>query len=168
MIFQIAGLPRSGTAWIASVLNLCPDIMCIHEPVDNNVPAPKGSYSHSGQSGSHLLVPSYRDMEADLRIFIKRDSEDCVKSLQDIYGDVVTDSWMDCVVGPSIEYENKTDIIVNFENLFTEDAVKYIWESITEIPFCEDKVAPMFNMNIQRHSLEYDFDESVIECFNKD
>lgn len=163
MIFQIAGLPRAGTAWIASVLNLCPDIMCVHEPIDQNVPVPQNSYDHSGQSGSHLLVPAYAAMESDLRVFINRAPADAYASMVEVIGGMNYDSYLKYMVGASREYEAMADIVIDFEELFTEAAVKYLWEIITEIPFNRDKALSMLNMNVQRESLAYDFDKKFTE-----
>jgi len=171
MIFQIGALPRSGTAWITAVLNLCPDIMCIHEPVDLQVPVPQNAYTHSGQSGSHLILPYCAAMEADLIIFIKRDSVECYESMASVLDEVVTiGEYRKYLVEPSHEYEAFADLVIDFDELFNEQTVRYIWEAISEKEFDVDKVRPMMNMNIQRESLDYKFCENFIDQvsqFNK-
>jgi hypothetical protein len=158
MKFQIAGLPRSGTAWVASVLNLCPDVICVHEPPDLNVPVPVGLYHHCGESGSHLLVPDYRDEPADLRIFLKRNERHCYNSTNILFDDAMTrDSWLETLIPLAHEYERKSDIAIEFDQLFRIEAVKYIWNEISDSRFDEDKVSLLLNMNIQRESLEYKF-----------
>jgi len=164
MIFQVAALPRSGTAWITAVLNLCPDIMCIHEPVDLQVPVPLNSYAHSGQSGSHLILPYCAAMEADLRIFIKRDSVECYESMDAAMDQIIGISdYRKYLVEPSHEYEAFADLVVDFDELFKEETVRYIWEAISKMEFDSDKVRPMMNMNVQRQSLDYDFCENFID-----
>lgn len=167
MIYQCSGLPRSGSAWISAALNLAPDVLCVHEPLDKNVHTPESSYRHVGQAGSHLLVPKYRDMDADLRIFIDRDANDAYESLVAAVTDIDPGIFEEMIYNPSLEYRDKADIIIDFDKLFTEDAVKHIWESISDTPFQRDKILFMLNMNVQRHSLEYDFDgEFVKEALN--
>lgn len=167
MIFQIGALPRSGTAWISSVLNLCPDTICLHEPIDRNVPVPEGSYENWGQTGSHLLMPSIADMEADIRIYIKRDVVAVYDSLDKVVGGVDPKVFKGTVVGAAEDYESDCDVVFDFESLFTEETVREIWGMVTNSAFPKDKVLTMLNMNIQRESLEYDFDQEYIDEFIK-
>ena len=166
MIFQIAGLPRSGTAWITAVLNLCPDIMCVHEPVDKQVPVPEESYVNTGQAGSHLILPYCAEMYADYRVYIKRDAGDAYESIASLF-DISAEDYRSHMLNPAIEYEAFSDIVIDFETLFTEDAVKYLWESISSMEFQRDKALQLLNMNIQRESLDYDFTSSYIEQFKE-
>lgn len=167
MIFQIASLPRSGTAWIASVLNLCPETICLHEPIDKNVPVPESSYENWGQSGSHLLMPSLADMDTDVRIYIDRDPVEVYDSLDKLIGGIDPQTFNSTMAGASEDYQLDSDIIISYKSLFTEESVKAIWEIVTNSPFPKDKVAVMLNMNVQRDSLEYDFDEEYIDEFIK-
>jgi len=167
MIFQIAGLPRSGTAWAASILNLCPDIICVHEPPDVNVPVPSGLYRHSGESGSHLLVKDYRDRHADLRVFIKRDNEHCYNSTRILFDEELTrESWDTKLTPMAIDYEKGADIVISFDKLFSLDTIKYLWKEISDSPFDDDKVSLLLNMNIQRESFEYDFEPEFVASLN--
>ena len=166
MIFQIAGLPRSGTAWITAVLNLCPDIICVHEPVDQQVPVPEESYMHTGQAGSHLILPYCSAMEADLRIFIKRNLSEAYDSINSLF-EISVEDYRKFMVVPSYEYEAFADIVVDFDNLFTENVISYLWESISSMEFQRDKALQLLNMNIQRESLDYDFTKNYIEQFTE-
>lgn len=166
MKFQIAGLPRSGTAWLASVLNLCPDVICVHEPADNNVPKPSGIYPNEGESGSHLLIPKCRDEHADLRIYINRPLEESFASLVKVTdGNVDAEWWDSSVIALAEEYIQKADMIFDFNNLFTEDTVSEIWKAVSSSAFESDKVRLMCGMNTQRNSLEYDIDEAFMNKF---
>lgn len=167
MIFQIAGLPRSGTAWIASVLNLCPDVICVHEPVDRNVPIPQESYTNTGQAGSHLLLPKWANMESDLRIYINRAPADAYSSMVEVLGGMSWETYLRRIAAPAREYEEMADIVIDFDALFTEGTVMCLWEYISDLPFQRDKVASMLNMNIQRESLDYNFDKKFQEEVHK-
>lgn len=167
MNFSVAALPRSGTAWIASVLNLCPDICCVHEPVDCNTHVPKMTYKHTGQSGSHLLAPDYGDVDADYSVYIDRDEDDVFDSIEAIYDTVDEDAFA-YMVSMTDEYAAGCDMVVQFDKLFLTSTVAKIWESISELPFEADKVEMMLNMNVQRESLEYDFDPVFLKKLKGD
>jgi hypothetical protein len=137
--------------------------MCLHEPIDDNVPVPEDSYENSGQSGSHLLMPEYSAMESDLRVFIKRNSADAYDSMCAVIGGIDIETYRKIIYEPSREYEAFADIVIDFDNLFTEDAVKYVWNTISDRPFQRDKVLHMMNMNVQRESLDYSFGDKYIK-----
>ncbi len=163
MKFQISGLPRCGTAWITSVLNFCPSVICVHEEVDKNVPLPKGSYKSVGESGSHLLLPDFRNKKVDFRLFIYRDPNDSYNSLSRATGDEIPMDWWNNYLTPlAEEFFNKSDMVIEFKSLFNLDTVKKIWNKVTDESFEEDKVALMLGMNLQRNSLDYDFNEEFI------
>jgi len=167
MNFQIAGLPRTGTAWIASVLNLCPDIICVHESADKNVHVPVYKDKHYGQTGSHLLLPKYMGKETGLKVFIERDQEECLlSSALVLEKDIDLKEWRK-LVWNALNYKEKADIVITFDNIFTLKAVELIWKEISDCEFDYDKVTLMLNMNIQRHSLEYNFDPEFVESFNE-
>jgi len=164
MIFHISALPRSGTAWIASVLNLCPDIMCVHEPVDGKVPVPEKAYRHNGQSGSHLLMPNVG--RADLNVYIQRDPDECYNATSVVMPVPMADRdyWNKTLVRLATECQGNADVVIFYENLFTIAAVRYLWETISDEPFEQDKVAQMIGKNVQRQSLEYEIsDDSMNE-----
>lgn len=163
MQIQIAGMPRSGTAWLATVLNFASDVMVVHEGPDKNIPVPSMAFKHSGQAGSHLLIPSLRDLHADLRVYLDRDSEVCYDSTDVLFDDMVPiETWNEEIRDRAEKYKLGADFTIKFENLFTVRAVKFVWESVTEQRFEEDKVRAMLNMNVQRHCLEFDIDEKLI------
>lgn len=165
--FQIAGLPRSGTAWITAVLNLCPSVICVHEAIDKNVPVPKNEYSSVGESGSHLLLPDFVNKKVDFRLFIYRDYSDSYDSLcKATDTDIPIDWWNEFLTPLAREFFNKSDMVIEFESLFTIEGIKKIWSKVTKDPFEEDKISLMLGMNVQRNLLEYDLEEKFIEMFN--
>lgn len=167
MIFQIAGFPRSGTAWAAAVLNLCPDIICVHESPDLNVHVPVGLYRHSGESGSHLIVGEYRDRDADLRIYVDRDGDECYNSTRILFEEELQREEWDMRLTPlADEYKGIANIVVDFDKLFSLDTIKYLWKEISDSPFDHDKVSLLLNMNIQRESFDYDFEPRFAESLN--
>jgi len=164
MKFQITGLPRSGTAWITSVLNLCPSVICVHEEVDKNVPLPKETYSSVGESGSHLLLPDFRNKKVDFRLFIYREPTDSYNSLcRATNTEIPMDWWNDFLTPLATEFFNKSDMVIEFESLFTLDTVKKIWNKVTDETFEEDKISLLLRMNLQRNSLDYDFNEEFMK-----
>lgn len=168
MKFQITGLPRSGTAWLAAALNYAPDVVCVHEPVDMRVPEPKGVYRATGEAGSHLLVPEWRDRETDLRVFIHRGTAESHRALKAATGDDVPEQWFNDRLLPNArDYFELADVVLDFSDLFCFASVRKVWERVSEHKFDADKVAMLLGMNIQRNSLEYDFDEGFINAVKK-
>jgi len=163
MKFQISGLPRSGTAWITAAVNLSPSVICVHEGIDKNVTLPKESYKSVGESGSHLLLPDFSNKKVDFRLFIYRDANDSYNSLcRSTDTEIPLDWWNNFLMPIAEEFFNKSDMVIEFKSLFTLDTVEKIWNKVTDESFQEDKVSLMLGMNLQRNSLDYDFNEGFI------
>ena len=164
MRFQLAGLPRSGTAWLSAVLNYAPDVMCVHEPVDLNVPVPVDGFRSMGVAGSHLLVPEYRDMPSDLRVFISRSPRESNKSLERLgLGLGLGEGMFHRMEDLGYEYADMCDIIIPFGKLFQIGTVFDLWYKVSNADLPTDKIMAMMNMNVQRNSLQYDFDPRFLE-----
>jgi len=167
-IFQVTGLPRSGSAWLSAALNYAPDVICVHEPVDRRVPEPKGEYRGVGEAGSHLLVPEYREREADLRVFIHRDAGECHEALSRAMGEEVPVDWFnDGLLPLGRDYLQQADIVLDYNDLFCFANVRKVWEKVSAHKFDADKVAMLLGMNVQRNSLEYDFEPAFMDAVVK-
>ena len=130
-----------------------------------NVPIPEDTYKNSGQAGSHLIAPGYANMDADLKIYIDRNSDDCFNSCAKIFDCSDLVNWDETVVKNGERYKNNCDMIIGFDALFKTEAMKYIWETISDSPFQKDKVNALLNMNIQRNEHNYNFSPEFLEAF---
>lgn len=137
--------------------------MCVHEPVDGKVPVPEKAYKHNGQSGSHLLLLDIG--KADLNVYLHRDPDECYNSSSVVLPSPMLDKgyWDSVMVPMAMEWKDRADVVICFENLFTVHAVRYLWETISDEPFEQDKVAQMLGKNVQRQSLEYETSQELID-----
>jgi hypothetical protein len=86
----IAGLPRSGTAWLSAALNLHPEIFAFHEAAQSsegymNRVSEKLQYFKHVVDCTTVTLPSFDTVPAT-RIWIERDPVACLTSLGKIFG----------------------------------------------------------------------------------
>lgn len=145
--FVITGLPRSGTAWIAMLLNLHTGVFCYHDAVAT---AATDSYADAlsipgfkavGDSSSAAMAPAFDDLVAE-RIFIHRDEEQCRESLHKVMGDLATPAFEAARIH-AVEWIHKFNpTMINYDYLFEanrlserENEAAMLVETATGLPF---------------------------------
>lgn len=100
--FIIGALPRSGTAWVSTLLNLHPDVFCFHEAMAGDVPYRQAI---GAAMETHKIVvdcttgihPAYDGIQAT-RIFLQRHMGDCLESAVVAMGEGARYTWNEIVL----------------------------------------------------------------------
>lgn len=156
--FEITGLPRSGTAWLANTLSLVPEIMCYHEAdalnFDWELDEVSQRYDYVGNSSCNTAFTLRWD--APVKFYIFRPWEDCKRSLGN--AGIGTKGFENIAkVVHDYARENSEKLIkINFEDLFQVETIELILREIGftgEIP--TEKIKQACRMNVQLSDLEY-------------
>lgn len=81
--FQIGMLPRAGSAWLATLLNMHPGVFCFHDALSSfngsyNKAAASKLYEHVGDSSSYCCLREH----VDRAVYIQRDIEEVKASME--------------------------------------------------------------------------------------
>ena len=173
MIFQVTGLPRSGTAFIASFLNLHQLCFCHHDLAADRDDWKEHSdelaisWPFVGEVSTYGWLPrAQRDNVVAPRVAIFRDPEDSHAALKRIMGERV--GGVDPFIKASSalrEWAHKVDALcVPFDELHTVPALQQIWKHIFKaelgVPFPVEKAQQMITMNVQRNKPQEAFGDA--------
>lgn len=115
--FHIGALPRSGSAWIATLMNMHPGVFCFHDALwsfegkYNEAPKSKAGYDHVGDCSSGVCLFTPPDRVA----FVARNTNEVRESLKDVGLDAnfesvinVCAAWLDehCMEGKIISFHS--------------------------------------------------------------
>jgi hypothetical protein len=166
-IFQISGLPRSGTAWIATVLSLSPDVTCYHEALMQGDPETllrNAPTKYAGDCSTYGFMPK-RVIEDAKKVVICRDPCECFVSAENAFKrsiDVLTQNALVRRFDQFFFDDDHGFVAVEFPALFTAQIVKRILEyccpGATIDPI---KLQLALSMNIQRSNPAETFSEEV-------
>lgn len=156
--FVIGALPRSGTAWVAMVLNLSPYVACSHEapfPDEETWGNDATPLLAVGSAGSH--IPSVAIPEDCVRVAIRRNTTDSFHSCKKLLPDY---SLLDHATVAALyeAYESTCDLVIPFEELFLEKTMRNLfnWSGGGAKPPI-GKIRLALEMNIQLGELDYNF-----------
>lgn len=162
--FLIGALPRSGTAWIATLLNMHSGVFCYHDLVatatgDSYAKAlQKPGFMAVGDCSSAALAPAFDDVQAR-RVFIERDEEACAESLVKVMGDGAMAAFDASRKAANDWVEKFVPQIISFKGLFLdEDAVRIeeaerLVEAATGLPLNHRVWEFMKHLNVQIEGL---------------
>jgi hypothetical protein len=162
--FVIGALPRSGTAWLASLLNLHPDIMAFHDGFVSDVPYQERM---ERAADSHKIVvdvttgimPAFDDIPAT-RLFLERNANQCYESAHNImnvthltWGAVVANAsrWTDRFMPDKIRFDRLTSEHVDVRE--RELSVLEFHLGLQNGSVNREKAAEMRLLNVQVHGL---------------
>ncbi len=150
--FLITGLPRSRTAWLCALFNMHPDIVCLHEPI-NEYPniAAMAAYINDVQRKyvgiSDSSIGAYSDFY--IRYFdcpiliVKRDRDEAIESYCEFLGFTKEQAEYPFSLIEKGIYEIKKAkrfLEVDFNDLDDTRVIKYVWEHcVPDIEFDEFK-----------------------------
>jgi hypothetical protein len=157
--FIVVGLPRSGTAWMANLLNVDNISYCVHDPLidyrldqlDEKIVS-KDETTKVGVSCTGLWYYSdWLNKHKAKKLVIHRNLRDINESLKEIGLPTLNfndSSYLRKVKGLYVEYEDLFDI----------RSIKYIWSYLTDMDnFNEDRFNILKNLNVQRKIEPEDF-----------
>jgi len=160
MIFQIAGYPRSGTAWLSTMFNLAPEVMAFHElaMTDKNW---KRTILETvrygkivGDLGTYQYFPK-AVVEDIKRVFIWQNPWDSRDKCQEEIGLPISNDTVNLWISMSNEWRYRKDpMIVMFTDLFNIDTLEEIWTHCLgewNVRFPRQKVEQLLHLNIQFH-----------------
>lgn len=158
-LFLIGALPRSGSCWISTVLNLSSQSRCLHEGpayyADPIKEVMEARVRYSGDCGSHVMIGRYKYLPAR-RVFILRSKDQVKRSTkaffercngESLYKDELIDSLYEQALTWIREFG---PLVVPYNELFTLEAVEKIWKHcLPGCEFPEAKVKQLLSVNIQ-------------------
>lgn len=158
-LIHIHAIPRSGTAFISTMLNLNPNCIAYHEIVEKTanhrkiIQDAQNKYDHVADVNTiGWMLRDYSP--ADINICIRRDTASSFNAVRKVVRGEINrfayrvcanklDSW-------AIEYGA---VIVRYEHLFRMDTLAAIWHHCFEDDvFPADKVEVLLSLNIQIQS----------------
>lgn len=121
--FQIGMLPRAGSAWFATLLNMHPGIFCFHDALQSykglylEAPASKWRYQNVGDSSSYCCARP----RVARSVYIERDAAECFESLDEL--NLAENFHTICHMAE--EWKNQGPSF-KFEDVFTKDIEKSV------------------------------------------
>lgn len=158
--FFIAGLPRSGTTFLANFFTTA-GVFCHHEALLGCENMEKYAermrlrdYYQVGDSDSGLAWYEDRVRERfpnSLWVGIDRDATDVALSHMRLGMSVPTELMMDshrkCL--------SRCDIMVKFQDLFLTETLRYLWQNVTGLRFDSRRAEMLAQMRVQPNLDEY-------------
>lgn len=170
MIFQVTGLPRSGTAFLASFLNLHPQCFCHHDIAAERHDWKEYSerleskWRFVGESSTYGWFPRAQ-REGVPCIFIHRPYAEVAKSLHKIVGEVdVIPLYENEKLALNWAHQQQA-LIIPFYRLFDIRTLEEVWSHIfgETKSFPVEKAAFHLSLNVQRKDLETFLSPSAVE-----
>jgi len=172
-IFQISGLPRSGTAWIATVLSLSPDVTCYHEALMHGDPETllrNAPTKYAGDCSTYGFMPK-RVIDDAKKVVIFRDPFECFVSAENAFKrsiDVPTQNALVHFINKYFLDDDHGVFAVEFPELFTSEIVHRILEYCCPGAAIDPiKLQLALSMNIQRSNPAETFSEEVCSKYKE-
>jgi hypothetical protein len=162
--FQITGYPRSGTAWVASVLNTSPDILAYHESIIQNS-FDYLDYDYVGDCSSEILFSGFDENPNNVKIVIARDLDECKSSMLECTLPTTEEQW-NRIEEQFDERLAEANMVVLFDDLFNLKAIDTLFERIApEAKEDHVKMLQLITMNVQLNTIDYT--DSMVNFTNK-
>lgn len=164
-LIQIAGMPRSGTAFLAAFLSLHPKCVANHElaATDPNwketIRDQLEHWEFVVDSTTYGWLPK-ATFEGARRIGLTRPPSESAFRASEAFGYAVDSGSMDFCCDQIIEWSH-SGVLVDYYDLFRVDALSQIWHWCFR-DFCffsEEKARLFISLNIQRMNPEIVFSE---------
>lgn len=161
MICQITALPRSGTAFVATMMNLAPNCLAFHElfATDKSWSATLRAYALRDfwpnqvicDVGTYQYLPK-ATIEESRKVYIRQHSERSRRHAEKAFGYTISEadaaSWSDAAEKWVEKYH---PLVIENSELFCLSSLEKIWRYCNPAqPFMREKVKLLLQMNIQR------------------
>lgn len=144
--FEIICLPRSGSLWLANFLSYGDFSICLHEPqIIDSLDLSQLCNDYVGCSSSASI---YQPMGAGKRIIVERDPVDSWESYSR-FTDLVNLEQFEAVVAQFGKLSRAGALVVDFDDLTTEETSKEIWEFLFGTPPPFHRWLECKRMNVQ-------------------
>lgn len=160
MIFQVTGLPRSGTAFVAAFLNLHPECFCHHDLAAERDDWKEYSeylnkrWEFVGEASTYGWLPRAARPGAPT-VLIVRNPEEVNKSIEKILGRTTGLDPLIKALEDAKRWADQTGaFVIDFRVLFQVETLRVLWEHVFQgslVPFPFEKAALALTMNTQRH-----------------
>lgn len=148
--FMVIGLPRSGTTWMANLLNT-DYTTCEHDPLhyhhytewDNHYGKIPGRVSCGISCTGIWRWTDWLNSHPSTKVIIHRNPKEVYESLGELGMDI---DLTGCEKLFDIE-----GLHVNLEDLFSEDTIRRVWSSVTSEEFNSHRYNILKKMSIQPH-----------------
>lgn len=167
-LIQITGLPRSGTAFMATVMMLHPDCNVFHEAAADGpgwrdrIEESRRTYPITADCSTYSYMPGFTTKYSD-KVFLSRPFRESAEScgvFLDMPPDYHTALLMREQAFKWIEKYRVRSFA--FSNLFNVDTIRDIWTHLNLGKFPEQKVAQLVRMRITRKDVElFSFENAV-------
>lgn len=162
--FVIGALPRSGTAWLATLLNLHPDIMAFHDGFVSDIPYQERMEIAAEMNKTVVdvttgIMPAFDDIPAT-RLFLARDTNQCHESAKNAM-DVTSLTWGGVIANAKRWCDKHRPDRIIFERLVSPDERTFERE-LTKLEFHlglvngsipRPKALELRGLNVQVHGL---------------
>ena len=175
-LIQIFALPRSGTAFVATMLNLNPRCMAfheLHEKADQSrqiIERMMKVYKYVGDVNTHGWLMKDQ-MDSDIRIVIRRDTSQSINAVVRRMNVVLDENIYRAHADKLDQWAiNERAMVVNYENLFNLDTLRDIWNHCFDDSeqFPVNKVDMLLSLNIQMQNTDNIKSEQYINRLKND
>ncbi len=170
-IFRVSALPRSGTAWASTMFNLSPGVLCSHEmiadpgipDVEDELAARLKDFTHVGDCCSTYTDPR-RDGLVGNKAWIDRPESECrIATELSLRTSICDPVWQGLLDQRDIWIEENDPFIIHFDDLFTLEGARKLWQYCVGPGFPEEKVKTLLGLRVQKTSLK-NYDSGSIEA----
>jgi hypothetical protein len=174
-LIQITGLPRSGTAFMATFFALNPDCVSFHELITKNdnyrneIENQLKFHKFVIDASTYGFLPqcSYKDSK---KVFLDRNPSDSLKSAEIALKTKIDKSTYNQYLEQIKNWKGSNEVLnVKFGELFKVPTLKIVWMYCfgSDKYFSEEKANHFIEMNIQMRNPESIFEQRVFKRINK-
>lgn len=155
-LLTITGLPRSGTAFTATLLALHPETISFHELAsyypDWRTRIIAQPYKFVADSNTYAYLPQ-AVMDSDKRVYIKHNLNESHKAAQIATNKPIAWELMEAMQSAADTWvRTYSPLVIPRNRVFTVSGCKILWEYCFEGDrFPSDKVRELLKLNIQHH-----------------
>ena len=174
-LIQITGLPRSGTAFVATFLALHPECVSFHELITKNenyrnkLAELNKIHKFVIDSSTYGFLPSCT-FEQSKKVYLSRNIWESKKSAEVALNVPIDEKVYFDYLWKIKQWKTKYNpLVIKFEELFEKETLKKIWLYCfgSEEYFMDEKAEHFIDMNIQTNHPEVIFEKEIFERINK-
>lgn len=174
-LIQITGLPRSGTAFMATFFALNPECVCFHELITKNdnyrneIENQLKYHKFVIDASTYGFLPqcTYKNSK---KVFLDRNPSESLKSSEIALKTKIEKSTYNYYLKEIKNWKDNNEVLnVKFGELFKVPTLKIVWMYCfgTDKYFSEQKANHFIQMNIQMMNPEIIFKKEIFEQINK-
>lgn len=142
--FVVGCLPRSGSAWLANVMNMDDRIFCAHEGIGRPPIIHKNRWCWLGTIGSDAFMLKNTD-EMTSYFYIERDEEEAARSLAKA-GVFSLQRWKNILKARDEWVEDFSPVMLDYNNL--DLAVSEIFGALSQTGFSPEKLTQARSLRV--------------------